>query len=101
MEQAYSTKNENYVSGSILQHDGVKEETIEVEFKSLKSIMKQLGHRHIDILKMDIEGAEFQVIKNILSDGIQFYELCVEFHDRMFKNGIKMLSETLFLLKKH
>ena len=94
-------KNENYVSGSLLQHDGVREDTIEVEFKSLKNIMKQLGHEHIDILKMDIEGAEFSVIKNILHDGIEFHQLCVEVHNRMFENGMEMLRETLFLLKKH
>ena len=94
-------KNENYVSGSLLKHDGVKDETIEVEFKSLKSIMNQLGHEYIDILKMDIEGSEFSAIKNILSAGIEFKELCVEVHNRMFDNGTEMLKEMISLLKKH
>jgi len=33
--------------------------------------MAKLGHSSLDILKMDIEGAEYDVIKEILSSGIR------------------------------
>ena len=34
--------------------------------KSLADIANELGHSHIDVLKMDIEGSEYEVIENIL-----------------------------------
>lgn len=33
--------------------------------RTLGGIMKELGHTHIDILKMDVEGAEFDVLSGI------------------------------------
>lgn len=58
--------NEAYVSGAIELHKGLKQECIEVEVKRLKTIMNELEHDHIDILKLDIEGSEFDVIPDIL-----------------------------------
>ena len=34
-------------------------------FQTLPNIMKSLNHLHIDILKIDVEGAEWQVFKNL------------------------------------
>ncbi len=45
----------------------------------LSSIMKDFGHDSIDLLKIDIEGAEHEVIRNILATGIPIETLCVEF----------------------
>ena len=50
--------------------------------KKLSTIMNDLGHDRIDILKMDIEGSEYSVIENILSEGIQIDQILVEFHHR-------------------
>lgn len=45
--------------------------------RTLGGIMKELGHTHIDILKMDVEGAEFDVLSgNLPSIG----QLLVEVH---------------------
>ena len=34
-------------------------------------IMAKLGHSSLDILKIDIEGAEYDVIEDMLSSGIR------------------------------
>ena len=34
----------------------------------------------IDLLKLDIEGAEYAVLANVLADGIRPTQICVEFH---------------------
>jgi FkbM family methyltransferase len=47
--------------------------------KTLKNIMDDLGHRHIDILKLDIEGSWFEVLRNIVFDKIDVDVICVEF----------------------
>ncbi len=44
--------------------------------------MKQLGHEEIDILKMDIEGAEYGVIEDIIKKSIFPRQILIEFHHR-------------------
>ena len=46
-------------------------ETIKAPVKSLKSISQELGHKTIDILKMDIEGAEYDVIDNLKDQEVE------------------------------
>ena len=85
------------VSGSIIQHEGVEGEIIDVELKTLKTIMRCLNHETIDLLKMDIEGAEFAVIDEILNSGIVFKELCVEIHNRLIKKDDKKIKRVTIL----
>ena len=42
--------------------------------------MKDLGHTSLDVIKMDIEGAEYEVLDTIIEDKIDIGVLCVEFH---------------------
>jgi hypothetical protein len=42
--------------------------------------MDELGHRHLDLLKLDIEGAEYEVLESLEAEGIVSRILCVEFH---------------------
>ncbi len=55
------------------------ERYIDVPAKPLSTLMAELGHRHIDLLKMDIEGAEHGVITTVLDQNIPVKWLCVEF----------------------
>jgi hypothetical protein len=51
-----------------------------IDVKRLSTIMNDLGHSHIDLLKMDIEGAEYDVIDDFLDHEIHVSQLLVEFH---------------------
>jgi FkbM family methyltransferase len=86
-------KNEEYVSGSILSKQS--DQTVLVEVKSLSQIMKELGHSKIDILKMDIEGAEYGVIDHIVDNKIEIRQILVEFHHRMPDISIKLTKDAL------
>jgi len=55
------------------------QESIKGEVKTLPSIMAMLGHDHVDLLKIDIEGAEHTVIDSILKTETLPDQLCVEF----------------------
>jgi FkbM family methyltransferase len=44
------------------------------------ALMSELAWRHIDLLKIDIEGFEYQVIQHILQKGLSVKQICVEFH---------------------
>jgi FkbM family methyltransferase len=48
--------------------------------RSVRSVMTELGHDRLDLLKLDIEGAEYEVIESLLEDGVEIGVLCVEFH---------------------
>ena len=63
-------------------------EAIEVPVRRLSTIMRELGHGAIDLLKMDIEGAEYEVIADLLACGADVRQLLVEFHHRWPEVGI-------------
>jgi FkbM family methyltransferase len=56
---------------------------IKVPCVDLQSLMDENGHTRIDLLKLDIEGSEYEVIDGFLSCGIPVGQLCVEFHHGM------------------
>lgn len=84
-ETFFLPKNPKGTSGSIISSEVVDDtNSIEVHLKSLKDIVTILNHTHIDVLKMDIEGAEYDVLANILNSDIQITQILIEFHDRLF-----------------
>jgi len=78
--------NPKHNSQSILRRPKGKETGLEVQFHTLKTVMETLGHKKIDILKMDIEGAEYEVLDNVLSSDIKVDQLLVEFHHNKFRD---------------
>lgn len=48
--------------------------------KRLATLMKELGHQQIDVLKMDIEGAEYGVVADLIRQPIPIRQLLIEFH---------------------
>jgi FkbM family methyltransferase len=80
----YKQNNPNYVSQSLVNNMfGIEYDEVEVD--SIKNIMVELGHRKIDLLKLDIEGSEIDVLNQMLDDNILPKYLCIEF-DLLLKN---------------
>ena len=50
-----------------------------VECERLSTIMKKLGHDHLDLVKLDIEGAWPEVVEEILEAKIPIKVFCIEF----------------------
>jgi hypothetical protein len=50
--------------------------------------MKKLSHSRIDVLKMDIEGAEYEVLTDFLASRVPVQQLLVEFHHRWRDVGL-------------
>jgi FkbM family methyltransferase len=48
--------------------------------QTLSGLMAQLGWTRIDVIKMDIEGFEYGVLRNLLESRIDVQQICVEFH---------------------
>lgn len=74
----YKQSDSNNVSQSIICDMFTSDYDI-VEVDSLKNIMQKLNHNYIDLLKLDIEGAEINVLNKMLDDNIFPKYLCVEF----------------------
>jgi len=55
-------------------------ELIRVPVKRVSTIMRELGHDHIDVLKMDIEGGEYDVLEDIVESRVKVGQILVEFH---------------------
>ena len=71
-------RHSDYVSFSALNLHGTSE-YVEGAVKTIKTIAAELGHERVNLIKLDVEGAEQRVIPNMLADGIRPTLLCVEF----------------------
>lgn len=49
---------------------------------TLESIMRKLGHDRLDLLKLDVEGAEYDAIQSMLRTAVRPTQILVEFHHR-------------------
>ena len=67
---------------TVVDAAAASEHAIEVPAFSLPTIMTKLGHQSIDILKIDIEGAEFGVLSDLLASPVRPAQILVEFHHR-------------------
>ncbi|MEZ6128492.1 MAG: FkbM family methyltransferase [Planctomycetaceae bacterium] len=78
----YPPENPDHVSHTILNRTSAGREPITVPVKSLRSILHELNQDRIDVLKMDIEGAEYDVIRDIFQGDVFPKQILVEFHHR-------------------
>jgi FkbM family methyltransferase len=80
--QAVFHQRANPESGSIGGSSTDVINSVSVEVVSLPTLLQRVGAEHIDLLKLDIEGAEFDLIEQT-SDEIwrKVGQITVEFHD--------------------
>ena len=67
--------------------------------KRLSTIMNELGHEEIDLLKIDIEGGEYEAIDDILDEKISVKQLLVEFHHNYATINHQQTIDSLSRLK--
>jgi FkbM family methyltransferase len=100
-------------SYSVVQ-DGIK--TTSFECYDLPTIMSRNGDSSIDLLKMDIEGFEYDIVNRLLDERVPVRQMCVEFHDwlrpgstlktiiRLYRAGYRIIhkrrGDYTFLLKE-
>jgi FkbM family methyltransferase len=79
----YSTSN---------RHRHVSTTEIRLPVRTLPAIAAALGSSRIDVLKMDIEGAEYDLLPSIVQCPVPIGQLLIEFHHRA---GIGSLKDTI------
>jgi FkbM family methyltransferase len=75
----YAPQDRRHASYSALNLQATTD-TVRCPVRRLSTLMFELRHDHLDLLKIDIEGAEYDVIDSILSDQLDVRTLCIEFH---------------------
>lgn len=103
------------ITGATLHEYGIGKEDIKVkapfqygnhlvneyQLKSLPSIMAELGHSWVDMLKMDVEGAEYDVLPSLLThygalnQSVPVTQAQIEYHHWSSRPLVAQLVETL------
>lgn len=81
--------NKSEMMYTLVSDGGSIKDAIVVPAFTLASIVAKLGHARIDLLKMDIEGAEYDVLDSMLETDIRPVQLLVEFHHRFPGIGVE------------
>lgn len=102
----YLPINKDYVSCSVVPL-GRSSDYINVPIKSINTIMKELNHNHIDLLKIDIENIECDVFEKMINDKIyptylsvdfdlckHNRERCVEIIKKLSNNGYQIIKQS-------
>jgi FkbM family methyltransferase len=92
-------ENSAHVSYTILDRPATASQSVRLPVKKISTIMRELGQTRIDLFKMDIEGAEYQVITDLAASAIRPAQLCIEFHHRFQGVGVQKTRTALEQLR--
>jgi FkbM family methyltransferase len=93
-------ENPEHVSYRMDENVLLNENSIILPVRKLGSIIDDLCHKKIDVLKMDIEGAEYKVIDSLNEARVKPHQLLVEFHHRFPGIGVHMTKNAINTLRK-
>lgn len=85
---------------SFSAHQEARNDGVLVKALSLKSTMNKLGHDKVGVLKMDIEGAEYDFIQSVIQSEIRPGLIMVEFHHRFTDFDKQNTIDTVELLRQ-
>ena len=100
-EWFYPPENPAHISCSVVPNESTRERAYPVQMKKLASIVAEEGIDDFDLLKLDIEGAEYDVIPQILEDGFFPGQILVEVHPDLFPDGNEKTDALITLLNNH
>ncbi len=72
--------------------------TVEVPVRRLPTLVDELGDERIDLLKLDVEGAEYAAIRDLVAMDMTIPQVLVEFHHRFSRIGPFATRESLELM---
>jgi FkbM family methyltransferase len=75
------------------------ESGLSFEVRRLTTIMHELGHERLDLLKMDVEGAEYEVLDDLLQCPLRPRQVLVEFHHGMHGIPVSKTERSLRALR--
>jgi FkbM family methyltransferase len=97
----YRHKKETNICHSMAKRNDRVGDAVEVTVHRLESMCKTNHHSRIDLLKMDIEGAEYDVLEDIFQSDIPIDQILVEFHHRFKDIPIRKTKRTIAHLREN
>jgi FkbM family methyltransferase len=73
----------------------------QLKVKRLATICAEFSHGLIDVLKMDIEGSEYNVIPDLLNSNIAIHQILIEFHHHFQNVRVKNTIDAIKILNRH
>jgi FkbM family methyltransferase len=97
----HAPRESGYVSQSAVNlHDTTPDFTAPA--RSIASLMQELGHDHIDLLKVSAEGSEYEILDHVAKSGADVRVLCVEYAQpaaaERAQASVKMLRQAGYVL---
>jgi FkbM family methyltransferase len=93
-------RKRKFPSFSLVRAEGVGP-AVAAPVHRLASLQDMLQLPPPDLIKMDIEGAEYDVLVDLLTDSLRPEQILVEFHHRWREVGAARTREALELLHRH
>jgi FkbM family methyltransferase len=69
--------------------------------KKISSLVQELGHSRLDVLKIDVEGSEYSILEDVCLKGIHASQIAVEFHHRFEEVGLLATVRAHQMLLRH
>jgi len=95
----FPPRDPTHVSHSaIVRHSGPSE-GVRCPVRRLETIMDMIGASRIDLLKLDIEGAEYEVLQDLAAGTVRPRQILVEYHHRFPGIGVTKTRRSIALLR--
>jgi FkbM family methyltransferase len=94
-------ENPRDVSYSLARSGNAASPLVQLPVRRLSTLCSSLGHVQIHVLKMDIEGAEYSVLQDILGSGIPIWQVLIEFHERFYMNSLGHTRHAVCHLRRY
>ena len=76
-------------------------DAIEVPVKRLATIARELGHDRIDVLKIDIDGGEYEIIPDLIAAEPPVGQILLEFHHNFRTLSFRHTRDAVAALRSH
>lgn len=98
----FPPENEEWVSFTVVERGQDTTSAVKAPVKRLETLAVENGHTVIDILKIDIEGAEYDVLEDLMSSNqITIHQILVEFHHHFPEIDTSKTITAIKLLNNH
>jgi FkbM family methyltransferase len=74
--------------------------TVDFDCVRLSEQAQLRGHREIDLVKLDIEGFEYEVLDDLLASTLSVHQICVEFHPWLSKHCARETAKAMRKLRR-
>lgn len=93
-------KEEGFASYSSVEELNPANETVQLPVKRISTVLSELKLVDVDILKMDIEGSEYEVIQDLVKSDFRPKQVLVEYHHRIHNTSFDKTRHSIDSLLK-